>query len=79
MIQHLPGSRPGSRFPDDRIHEAMSRFEHIERKMDQLEGQVESYDLGRERPLKEEFADLASEDTVEQELAELKKRVQSRD
>ena len=47
--------------------------------MDHLEGQVESYDLGRERPLKEEFADLASEDTVEQELAELKKRVQAQD
>jgi len=62
---------------DDRIHEAMSRFEHIERKMDELEGQVESYDLGRERPLKDEFADLAAEDTVEQELAELKKRVQA--
>jgi phage shock protein A len=64
---------------DDRIHEAMSRFEHIERKMDQLEGQVESYDLGRERPLKDEFADLAAEDTVEQELAELKRRVQASD
>ncbi len=64
---------------DDRIYEAMSRFEHIERKMDQLEGQVESYDLGRERPLKDEFADLASRDTIEQELAELKKRVQDRD
>ena len=64
---------------DDRIHEAMSRFEHIERKMDELEGQVESYDLGRERPLKDEFTDLAAEDTVEQELAELKKRVQAQD
>jgi phage shock protein A len=62
---------------DDRIHEAMSRFEHIERKMDELEGQVESYDLGRERPLKDEFADLAAEETVEQELADLKKRVQA--
>jgi phage shock protein A len=61
---------------DDRIHEAMSRFEHIERKMDELEGQVESYDLGRERPLRDEFADLAANDAVERELAELKKRVQ---
>ncbi len=64
---------------DDRIHEAMSRFEHIERKMDELEGQVESFDLGRERPLREEFADLASEAAVEQELAELKKRVREQD
>jgi phage shock protein A len=54
----------------------MSRFEHIERKMDELEGQVESYDLGRERPLRDEFADLAANDAVERELAELKKRVQ---
>ena len=60
---------------DDRIHEAMSRFEHIERKMDELEGQVESYDLGRERPLCDEFADLAANDAVERELAELKRRV----
>jgi phage shock protein A len=64
---------------DDRIHEAMSRFEHIERKMDELEGQVESYDFGRERPLKDEFVDLAAEAVVEEELAELKKRVQAKD
>jgi len=62
---------------DTRIHEVMGRFEHIERKMDELEGQVESYDLGRERPLQDEFTDLAAEDTVEQELAELKKRIQA--
>jgi len=63
---------------DTRIHEVMGRFEHIERKMDELEGQVESFDLGRERPLQDEFADLAAADTVEQELAELKKRMQEK-
>ena len=62
---------------DNRINEVMGRFEHLERKMDVLEGQVESHDLGRERPLKDEFDDLATEDSVEQELADLKERLKA--
>ncbi len=64
---------------DTRVDEAMENFEHLERKMDTLEGKVESYDLGRERSLEEEFADLAADEGIEQELAALKKRMQQKE
>lgn len=63
---------------DKRVDEAMANFEHLERKMDTLEGRVESYDLGRERSLEDEFTDLAADEGVEQELAALKKRMQEK-
>ena len=61
---------------DSRVDNAMLQFEHLERKMDTLEGRVEAHDLGQEKSLEDEFAELAAEDTIEQELAELKKRLQ---
>jgi phage shock protein A len=64
---------------DTRVDEAMANFEHLERKMDTLEGKVESYDLGRERSLEEEFVDLAADEGIEQELAALKKRMQQKE
>jgi len=60
---------------DGRIDDALSRYSHIERKLDELEGKVEAYDLGRGRGLEEEFADLEAETAVEKELAELKARM----
>lgn len=64
-----------NKLSDSRVDDAMLQFEHLERKMDTLEGRVEAHDLGQEKSLEEEFADLAAEDTIEQELAELKKRL----
>jgi len=63
---------------DKRVDEAMANFEHLEQKMDTLEGRVESYDLGRERSLEDEFADLAADEGIEEELAALKKRMQEK-
>lgn len=63
---------------DGRVDNAMLQFEHLERKMDTLEGRVEAHDLGQEKSLEDEFAELAAEDTIEQELAELKKRLQKK-
>jgi phage shock protein A len=61
---------------DKRVDEAMANFEHLERKMDTLEGRVESYDLGSERSIEDEFADLEADEGIEQELVALKKRMQ---
>ena len=61
---------------DGRVDDAMLQFEHLERKMDTLEGRVEAHDLGQEKSLADEFAELAAQDSIEQELAELKKRLQ---
>ncbi len=59
-----------------RVDDAMLQFENLERKMDNLEGRVEAHDLGQEKSLEDEFAELAAQDAIEQELAELKQRMQ---
>lgn len=64
---------------DDRMSEAFRRFEQVERDLDEMEGKVESYDLGRkqQKSLAEEFADLETNDAVEDELARLKAKVKA--
>jgi phage shock protein A len=56
------------------IDSALDRFDQYERKLDDLEGQVESYDLGQQT-LTAEIAQLGEEDSMEQELSELKRRM----
>lgn len=56
------------------IDEAMGRFEHYERRMDDLEGQVESYDLGS-RNLAEEIAELEANEQIDAELEALKRKM----
>ncbi len=60
---------------DERITDAFSRFEQVERSLDEMEGKVEAYDLGRKKSLAEEFSGLESEANVEEELAALKQRL----
>lgn len=61
-----------------RMDDAFVRFEQMERRLDNIEGEVESYDLGRGKTLAEEIADLESEQAVERELEELKSQLQAR-
>ena len=56
------------------IDEAMNRFERYERTMDDIEGEVEVYDLGQ-RNLADEIAELEADDKVDAELAKLKNRL----
>ncbi len=57
-----------------KIDDAMMRFEHYEQRIDHLEAQVEAYDLPEKTvSLNEEFAELERDETIENELAELKK------
>lgn len=53
------------------VDDAMSRFEHYERKIDDLEGQVEAYDVGK-KTLSDQIAELEAGDEIEAELARLK-------
>ncbi len=62
---------------DSSIDDAMLRFEEYERKMDDLEGQVESYDLGQ-RTLADEIAELEVDESVDRELEALKARIRGR-
>jgi phage shock protein A len=67
---------------DDRINDAFFRFEAVERQLDQLEGRVESYDLGRAPgrgpTLEEELASLAADTGVNEELEAMKARLAKR-
>jgi phage shock protein A len=60
------------RLHDYRIDDAFVRFEQFERRMDDYEARVESYDLGWKKDLKSEFSDLESNDAIELELESLK-------
>jgi phage shock protein A len=57
-----------------RIDDALIRFDQFERRIDDIEAHVESYDLGGKKGLKDEFTELEQEDAVAKELRELKSR-----
>lgn len=61
----------------DRVNDALSRFDSYERKIDDIEAQVESYDLGS-KTLSDEIADLESDEKIDDELAALKAKVESK-
>ncbi|MCH8538024.1 MAG: phage shock protein PspA [Alkalimonas sp.] len=58
----------------DKLNDAMHKFERYEQKIDSMEAQVESYDLGK-KTLKDEFAELAAQEKIDTELAALKQKV----
>ena len=60
---------------DYKIEDALVRFEQFERKMENLEGQVDSFDLGLQKNLNRELANLENSEAVEKELAALKKKI----
>jgi phage shock protein A len=57
-----------------RIDDALIRFDQFERRIDDIEAHVESYDLGSTKGLKDEFSELENEDAVAKELRELKSK-----
>jgi len=60
---------------DYKIDDAMVRFEAYTRRIDDVEGRVEAYDLGLPKDLNHEFASLEAEESVNKELNALKERV----
>mgnify|MGYP001812629986 FL=1 len=60
---------------DYKIDDAMVRFEAYTRRIDDVEGRVEAYDLGLPKDLNHEFASLEAEESVNKELDALKARV----
>lgn len=56
------------------IDEAMSRFDRYERKIDDLEGEVEAYDLGQ-KTLSDEIGDLENDERIDEALARLKAKM----
>jgi len=61
----------------NKVNDALSRFDRYESKIDGIEAQVESYDLGR-KSLADEIADLESDEKVDDELASLKAKMKKK-
>jgi len=64
---------------DYKIDDAMVRFEQYTRRIDDVEGKVEAYDMGQPKDLNHEFAGLEAEESVERDLDALKKRIAEAD
>lgn len=60
---------------DRRLDDALARFEHMERRIDSKEGEVDSMELGRGKTLAEEIDQLDSDVRIEDELEELRRKV----
>ncbi len=60
----------------DKVNDALSRFDRYERKIDDLEAQVEAHDLGS-KSLADEIAELESDERIDDELAQLKAKMDS--
>jgi len=58
---------------DGRADTALARFDSLEQKVDDIEGRVEAYDLGGEKTLAQEIAELEADADIENELQNLKK------
>jgi phage shock protein A len=59
---------------DANLDDAIHRFELYERKMDDLEGQIEAFDLGQ-RTLADEIKELEGGEKIDEDLKALKARV----
>jgi phage shock protein A len=58
----------------DSVNDALSRFDSYERKIDDLEGQVDSYDMDN-KSLADEISDLEVDQGIDDELAKLKAKL----
>lgn len=57
---------------DNRIQDAFDRFDKVDARLDRLEAEAESMELGKGQTLAEEIAGLEADDAIEQELEALK-------
>lgn len=61
-----------SKLTDHKVDDALARYERMERKVDELEAQVEAFDLGSGESLESQFAQLETDEAIENELEALK-------
>ncbi len=62
-----------------KTHEAFSRFDMLDRRVDEAEGRADAMGLGVVKTLEEEIAELRSNDKVDAQLAALKARMKKDD
>lgn len=59
--------------------EALSKFEQYERRIDEMEAEADSYNVGRGKNLEQEFADLQAQDEIEKELERMKANIKDKE
>ncbi len=72
------GARINRMVHDNKIEDALARFDRYESRISELEGEAESWSLAKPKTLEDEFADLEYEDKVHDELQRLKQRIENR-
>ncbi|MEM9262761.1 MAG: phage shock protein PspA, partial [Pseudomonadota bacterium] len=85
-IRHVSATdrvRINRQIHDGRIDDALARYEHWERKIEEVEAEAESFVMGsngspRQKTLVDEFKELESEDDINAELEALRQRVAAR-
>lgn len=61
-----------SAMTNNKVDDALLRYERMERKVDELEAHVEAFDLGAGESLESQFAQLEANDAIDAELEALK-------
>ena len=59
------------------IDNAVDKFEYYEKKIDQMEGQMDSDHIAR-RGLRSEFEELANQESIDKELQDLKAKLKDK-
>ena len=67
--------RVSSLLKGEKTADAFSRFDVLERRVDDAEGRADAFDLGQSETLESKFAQLQADDAVEAELVEMKNRL----
>ena len=67
--------RVGTILKGEKTADAFSRFDILERRVDDAEGRADAFQLGETRTLESQFTELRSNEAVEAELAAMKNRL----
>jgi len=59
------------------VNSAFDKLDRFERRIDQLEGELESYDIAADKDLSSQFEDLEKDDKINDELEALKQQLKS--